>query len=188
MDKIKNNFQNVNLKNQVVSAFAEFIKETSGIDQMFYSTFTFKPANTKTGSVHPERADKSFRYFLIKANQGIYGYHNWYKKKSNGLIVARATEIGKIGSHLHYHALISRVPENIQPSYFKELWEDNGFSKIEICKNEEDARAYIAKDVYVSKGGQIDFFGPWKYRRELTQSYREKLTCLSPQGNLAYSC
>jgi hypothetical protein len=182
MDNLKNNFQNVNLKNQVVDAFAEFIREVSGIDQMMYATLTFKPANTKTGSVHPERADKAFRYFLFNANREIYGYKNWYKNKRNGLLVARATEIGKIGSHLHYHCLISRVPENIKPEFFKERWEENGFSKIGICKNEKDASEYVAKDVYMAKGGEIDFYGAWKYRHELVRSYADPLTSLATQS------
>jgi hypothetical protein len=61
--------------------------------------------------IHPEAADKKFRLWKHQLNQEIFG-KKYYKHKDQGVIVIRANERQKNGN-LHYHALISKVPDRI---------------------------------------------------------------------------
>lgn len=193
MSNLKNNFENVNRKKEVVQAYAQFMSEGVGIGKTILATHTFKPdfTKTKTGSIHPEHANKIFRLYANKLNDRIYGDINWQRKKQNGILIIRAEEKGKRGDQLHYHCLYSRLPDEITPDVMKEEWDNvarltgigrrAGFSKIEECRDKEKSENYISKNVYMAKGGQVDFIGPWAYRKEIAERWKDQLVNLSTQ-------
>ena len=139
----------------------------------WYVTMTFRLGNSKSGSVHPERADKEFRHWLDRLNRQIFG-RNYKKRKDTGTLVARSTEIGSRGGLLHFHGLIGRIPERIQRVEWKETWNDiAGFARIYAYDPMLGGAAYLSKAAYAWKRGEIDFIGPWDHvEKILRESYR----------------
>lgn len=115
--------------------------------------------------MHPEAADKAFRYFISRINGGLFG-RSWARKPHRGLQWARGQEFHKDG-RLHFHAVISAPGNDIwnltRISTWHRLWlHEFGFNRLERPTSQEAVARYVAK--YVSKGGVIDFsrnFGAW---------------------------
>jgi len=115
----------------------------------WFATLTFRDI------VHPESADKSFRYFTSKLNRQLYG-PRWYKKAHGGIPWVRALEYQRRGV-IHFHAMFADVEGVRRLSWMDEWFEIAGIARIEPIKNEWKARRYITK--YMLKDGNIELGG-----------------------------
>lgn len=137
--------------------------------EKFYTDSTGKvQAINRTGSngsMHPEAADKAFRFFISNINRELYG-RDWSKRWHGGLQWARGQEFHKDG-RLHFHALLSAPTGDlnhlISRYHWHEWWyREFGRNQIEQPRSQRDVAQYVSK--YVSKGGDVDFsknFGKW---------------------------
>ncbi|MHB8425144.1 MAG: rolling circle replication-associated protein [Gammaproteobacteria bacterium] len=116
----------------------------------WFCTMTFADA------VHPERAFKTWRYWVSQLNRDLFGRH-WQGTEHGGVYWVRGSEYQRRGV-LHYHALMSAVNDLDALTYrwyWKNLWNDlAGFAMIDKIKDEVAAMKYVTK--YVVKGGDID--------------------------------
>jgi hypothetical protein len=115
--------------------------------------------------MHPEAADKAFRYFISSINRELYGA-NWGKRWHRGLQWARGQEFHKDG-RLHFHALISAANDDANKLLSRYQWHEWWFrefgrNQLEEPHSQQDVARYVSK--YVTKGGEVDFspnFGAW---------------------------
>ncbi len=123
------------------------------------------PRTTARGGMHPEAADKAFRFFISSINRDLYG-NSWGRRWHRGLQWARGQEFHKDG-RLHFHAVIA-APQNdlwniTRISRWHAWWLDEfGFNRLERPRSQRDIAAYVSK--YVTKGGEVDFsnnYGAW---------------------------
>lgn len=117
------------------------------------------------GSMHPEAADKAFRFFVSSINREIYG-PKWGSRWHRGIQWARGQEFHKDG-RLHFHALLSAPTGDLNHLVSRYAWHEwwyreFGRNQIEQPRSQRDVASYVSK--YVSKDGQVDFspnFGAW---------------------------
>ncbi|WP_425490913.1 rolling circle replication-associated protein [Luteimonas panaciterrae] len=118
------------------------------------------------GSMHPEAADKAFRYFVRCINESVYG-NNWQRQWHRGLQWARGQEFHKDG-RLHFHALLAAPTADLNHLISRYQWHEwwyreFGRNQIEQPRSQHDVAAYVSK--YVVKDGTVDFspnFGAWR--------------------------
>ena len=83
-----------------------------------YGHFTFRDRNPDDKGlrkfVHPESGGKMWDVFIHTMNKEIFG-NRYYKRKNDGVVWARATELQVRGA-LHYHAIIGRVRIDVDTS------------------------------------------------------------------------
>jgi hypothetical protein len=128
----------------------------------WYGHFTFRKGTTKHGSVHPEKADKMFRFYVNRLNERIYGRR--FRNRNQGVLVARATELGEKGGLLHYHAVLGMIPRELMRMEWKEEWNEiAGFARIFAYDRNLGGVHYLSKSTYAWKRGEIDLIGPWEY-------------------------
>jgi hypothetical protein len=134
-----------------------------------YNWNLFGSMTFRGDSVHPERADKTFRYFIAVLNRRLYG-PRWHKK-GEGIAWARAIEMQR-RDVIHFHCLLadpylndahkfgwSRQPNGKWSNELNEIWNElAGFARIAPVDAQEAVGRYISK--YTVKGGEIDFGGP----------------------------
>jgi len=157
--------------NQVALAYSDWLKKYDPL-WSWYGHFTFRLEDTKHGSTHPEKADKLFNRYLDSLNIEIFG-RNYKKKIDKGVLVVRSTERGDKGGLLHYHALLGRIPDEIQRMYFKEFWNGlAGFARIFPYDKNLGGAAYLSKSAYAWKRGEIDFIGPWGRVDSIMKEYQ----------------
>lgn len=109
-------------------------------------------------AIHPEAADKVFNRWVHNINRSIYGSRYWNQKKTKGVLWARGSEMQK-REVLHYHFLMSRVPETVQRLRLMDEWNKlAGFARIHPFETAKGGEVYVVK--YAAKGGEIDFGGP----------------------------
>lgn len=125
----------------------------------WFMHFTFKPTlTTKHGGVHPERADKAFRYFISCLNRELYGPH-WARNRFGGVVWARGQEWHKDG-RIHFHAVAAAVGGDLNALARRLTWMDFWGREFGICRitppeSQQNCLDYITK--YVAKGGEVDF-------------------------------
>jgi len=115
--------------------------------------------------MHPEAADKAFRFFVSNINRELYG-PAWHRRPHHGIQWARGSEFHKDG-RLHYHALLSAPTADLNSLTSRYRWHEwwyreFGRNQIEQPRSQNDVSAYVSK--YVVKGGVVDFsnnFGAW---------------------------
>lgn len=148
---------------RLADAYAGFIGR---IPWQWFCTLTFRPHLAgRTGGVHPESADKAFRFFISSINRELYGA-NWSKRHHGGLQWVRGTELHKDG-RLHFHAVVSAHGADINSLASRYAWHEFwykhfGRNQIEEPRSQDEICGYVAK--YVTKDGVIDFsknFGAW---------------------------
>jgi len=146
-----------------------------------FCTFTFRPTKRYTdkhtgqlreiartgsnGGMHPEAAQKGFRYFISNLNRELYG-NSWGKRWHYGCQWALGQEFHKDG-RLHFHGLISAPTGDLweltRISQWHRWWlQEFGFNRIERPRSQSDVAEYVSK--YVTKDGEVDFsrnFGAW---------------------------
>jgi hypothetical protein len=146
-----------------------------------FATLTFRPTKRFTdkhtgelrevartsagGGMHPEAADKAFRFFVSSINRELYG-NCWGKRWHRGLQWARGQEFHKDG-RLHFHALLSAPTGDLWQLISVRTWhrkwlDEFGFNRIERPRSQADVAGYVSK--YVTKDGEVDFspnFGSW---------------------------
>jgi len=117
-------------------------------DWEWFCTFTFR------GDVHPEGAEKRFRFLLAKLNRRLFGPRWWV----NGASVqwVRALEYQQRGV-IHFHALMRLVGDENRFAVMKDWEELAGFARIYPPRNALAVRRYCAK--YVVKGGELTVGG-----------------------------
>lgn len=136
------------IRRRAAKGYADFLEDPRWSWQ-WYITLTF------TAEIHPEQANKYFYRWIRKINEIAYGKH--YRKHGGGVTWVRGLEFQRRGV-IHFHALISGIPEDFNRLSAMILWEDTGkkcgFARIYPYK--EGACSYISK--YVSKGGELDIW------------------------------
>lgn len=118
------------------------------------------------GGMHPEAADKAFRFFVSCINREIYG-RDWGRRWHRGIQWARGQEFHKDG-RLHFHALLAAPTDDLNRLVSRYQWHEwwyreFGRNQIERPRSQRDVSAYVSK--YVSKEGEVDFspnFGSWQ--------------------------
>jgi len=115
----------------------------------WFCTLTFRDI------VHPEAADKAFRYFTSKLNRQMYG-PRWYKKAHGGIPWVRALEYQR-RDVIHFHALFADVEGVRRLSWMDEWNEIAGYARIEAIKDKWRVRRYVTK--YCLKEGEIELGG-----------------------------
>jgi hypothetical protein len=159
---------NIPMGHRVAGAYAEWFKKWDPV-WAWYCSFTFRLGATKSGSIHPEKADKLFKRFLHDLNCKAFG-KKYRNKPLKGVVVARATERGDKGGLLHYHALLGHIPVDISRMEWKEVWNGlAGFARIFPYDPSLGGVHYMAKSAYAFKRGEIDFIGPWERISDIMQ-------------------
>lgn len=152
----------------IADAYAQFIGQ---VHWQWFCTLTFRPHFTSgTGGVHPERADKAFRYFISCINRELYGA-TWHKRHHGGLQWCRGTEFHKDG-RLHFHAVVCAHGDDINTRASRYEWHEFWFkhfgrNQIEQPRSQDEICRYVSK--YVTKDGLIDFsknYGAWLPTRQ----------------------
>jgi len=115
----------------------------------WFCTLTFKDPP------HPERAEKTFRYWIHRINQGLYGRR--YFKRQEGVYWVLAMEYHKSGV-IHFHALLADVEDlntRFSRSAARNLWFDlAGIGRVDPIDDRLQALTdYVSK--YVTKGGEL---------------------------------
>lgn len=157
----------------VPECWTEYIEGYNDLMDL-YVTMTFRQEKTKSGSVHPEKADRKHRRFIHELNKRVFGNH-YDRNPVNGLLVVRAIEYGSKGRQLHYHDLIGRWPKemntDVERKKLKEMWFDMaGIGRFFEYDPERGAASYLSKCAYAFKRGQIDLIGPWNHVAEIRSS------------------
>lgn len=121
---------------------------------LWFATFTFREA------VHPEAADKKFRFWVRLLNERNVGaQHRRPRMQARCAQWVRGLEWQK-RDVLHYHALIANLPpygDRAERDYWSATWNGlyaAGFAFIKPIADVGGVCGYVSK--YVSKGGQID--------------------------------
>ncbi len=119
----------------------------------WFGTFTFHEV------VHPERADKLWRHYVRKLNDGLYGMR-WRKNNYAGLPWVRALEYQQRGA-IHFHCLLGAGGVGVPGRWLaaEALWEElgGGIARVERIATQGLVAAYVAK--YVTKAGEIELGG-----------------------------
>lgn len=137
----------------------------------WFWTLTFSPTKVVTdcGSrrevdrfhplygMHPEAADKCFRWVVGRLNARLYGRH-WEKRLQGGVVWARGTELHQSG-RLHYHAVLAAHDCDLNKVasryHWHEFWfREFGRNQLERPSSQGDVVGYVSK--YVVKGGVVD--------------------------------
>jgi len=115
----------------------------------WFLTLTFRDI------VHPEAADKAFRYFVSRLNRQLYG-PRWFRKAHGGIPWVRALEHQRRGV-IHFHGLFADV-KNLRRLTCMDMWDDiAGYARIEPIKDKWAVRHYVTK--YCLKEGEIELGG-----------------------------
>lgn len=137
----------------VVATSAAWVELLGRYEWAWFATFTFKEA------IHPEAADKKFRYWVSKVAESYLG-KNWRTKPKREPQWVRGLEWQK-RQVLHYHALVTNLPreyvEFAWRVFFRQVWaglDNGGYGRIDACDGGAAVYAYLTK--YVVKGGEID--------------------------------
>lgn len=136
-----------------VATGAAWVDLLSRYEWAWFATFTFKEA------IHPEAADKKFRYWVAQLGESYLG-GNWRRKAARAPQWVRGLEWQK-REVLHYHALITNLPRDYISfpwrMFFCAVWrnlDNGGLARIDQCDGQGAVYSYLSK--YVAKGGEID--------------------------------
>lgn len=120
----------------------------------WFSTHTF------ASEVHPEAADKAFKFWVGDIVARSYLGANWKRKKARQPVWVRGLEWQKRGV-LHYHALVAGLPREYSEGPVRESFAaawlgmgNTGFARVDPCNGSDGVLAYLAK--YTAKGGDVD--------------------------------
>lgn len=127
----------------------------------WFATLTFRRDHERaSGGIHPEKADKAFRYFIRCLDEHLYGQQREVRRRDRQSIVwARGQEFHKDGK-VHFHALLAAPDRDLNASasryHWHEWWfREFGRNQIEPPQCQGDVVAYVSK--YVTKDGEVDF-------------------------------
>ena len=121
-------------------------------------TLTFRAhCESAAGGVHPEAADKAFRFFVSNINRELHG-PRWAKKEHGGVVWARGQEFHRSG-RIHFHAVAAHPEADLNSLMRRLSWMDfwfkhYGIARIEPPDSQGDVAGYICK--YATKGGEVD--------------------------------
>lgn len=124
-------------------------------------TLTFDPSVERScGGVHPEKADKAFRFFVSSLNRELWG-PKWAKRPAanGGVVWVRGQEFHRSG-RIHFHACAAAPTTDLNSVMRRLTWMDFwanhfGWARLEVPESQQDICGYVSK--YVSKGGLVDF-------------------------------
>lgn len=140
----------------IASAYAEMLMRQRWA---WFATLTFRGSHEGARSgVHPEKADKAYRFFVSCLNREIFG-KNWHRKPHGGVQWARGQEFHKSGK-IHFHAVLA-APEVDLNALARRMdwvdwwWKEFGIARIEPPQSQQDICSYVSK--YVAKDGEVDF-------------------------------
>lgn len=127
----------------------------------WFTTLTFRRDHERnSGGIHPEKADKAFRFFIRNLNEHLYGKY-WMRsaRAEGGVVWARGQEFHKDGK-VHFHAVLAAPDRDLDKCcsryYWHEWWyREFGRNQIEPPRSQDDVVGYVSK--YVTKDGEVDF-------------------------------
>lgn len=127
----------------------------------WFATLTFKRDHQRaSGGMHPEKADKAFRFFIRNLNESIYG-PRWMSapRAQGGIVWARGQEFHKDGK-VHFHAVLAAPDRDLDRCCSRYQWHEFWFrefgrNQIEPPRSQADVLGYVSK--YVTKDGEVDF-------------------------------
>lgn len=127
----------------------------------WFTTLTFRRDHLlNSGGMHPEKADKAFRFFIRNLEEQVYGDQREKRARSRqGIVWARGQEFHKDGK-VHFHAVLAAPDRDLDACcsrYFWHEWwfKEFGRNQIEKPRSQEDVLGYVSK--YVTKDGEVDF-------------------------------
>lgn len=127
----------------------------------WFATLTFRRDHERaSGGIHPEKADKAFRFFIRALDEHLYGQQREVRRRDRQSIVwARGQEFHKDGK-VHFHALLAAPDRDLNASESRYFWHEFWFrefgrNQIEVPQCQGDVVAYVSK--YVTKDGEVDF-------------------------------
>jgi len=139
------NFQQISNKD-IRNAWCQFLGRWQW---EWFCTLTFRDI------VHPEAADKAFRYFVSQLNRQLYG-PRWYRKAYGGLPWVKGLEYQRRGV-IHFHCLFADV-KNLRRLSCMDRWNHiAGYARIEPISDKWAVRRYITK--YSLKEGETELGG-----------------------------
>ncbi len=115
----------------------------------YFFTLTFRD------TVHPEQAEKAFKYFLCEINKRLYGASWRHHRLQMKYFIAIERQRRQV---IHFHVILY-TPKRplmtwIQLAGFAMLWwKIAGFNKLEFIRDVENVADYCSK--YVYKGGEL---------------------------------
>jgi hypothetical protein len=142
----------------VAGAYAELLSREPW---QWFATLTFAPRHERAaagGGVHPEKADKAYRWWCARINESLYG-KRWMRVPHGGVVWARGQEFHRSGA-IHFHAVLAApdcdLNERASRYHWHELWyREFGRNQIEQPQSQTDVCGYVSK--YVTKDGEVDF-------------------------------
>ena len=142
-----NDWRNIQ-REQACESWADWLKDDRWNWQHFVS-ITFKK------DIHPEQANKYFKRWIKKINQGIYGER--FRRHGHGITWVMGLEYQRRGV-IHFHALFSGLPDWWDRYWAAVVWESlaENCGWIRIKPYRVGAPRYVSK--YISKGGELDVF------------------------------
>lgn len=127
----------------------------------WFCTLTFARDHQRaSGGMHPEKADKAFRYFIRHLDEHLYGDQRETRGRSRRSIVwARGQEFHKDGK-VHFHAVLAAPDRDLDACCSRYQWHEWWFkhfgrNQIEQPRSQDDVLSYVSK--YVTKDGEVDF-------------------------------
>ena len=141
---------------EIAAAYAELL---SSRPWHWFATLTFRPKHESlSGGMHPEKADKAFRFFVSCLNRECFG-KNWHRKPHGGVQWARGQEFHKSG-RIHFHAVLAAPECDLNAlarrmSWVDWWWKEFGIARIERPESQLEVCSYVSK--YVAKDGEVDF-------------------------------
>lgn len=127
----------------------------------WFATLTFRREHERaSGGLHPEKADKAFRFFIRCLDDQLYGNQRDTRRRDrNSIVWARGQEFHKDGK-VHFHAILAAPDRDLNASasryYWHEWWyREFGRNQIETPRSQDDVLGYVSK--YVTKDGEVDF-------------------------------
>lgn len=143
-------------RDEIATAYGEMLQRTWWA---WFVTLTFRPAHeSRAGGVHPEKADKAFRWWVSNINRCCFG-KNWHRRDHGGVVWARGQEFHKDG-RIHFHAVMAAPDVDLNTLARRLDWMDvwfkeYGIARIEPPESQADITRYVSK--YVAKDGEVDF-------------------------------
>ena len=143
-------------RGKVSAVSAAWVELLGRYEWAWFATFTFQNA------IHPEAADKKFRFWVSEVAASYLGAR-WRQSKAKRARApqwVRGLEWQK-REVLHYHALVTNLPRNYIEFdcrvSFRLVWNsyrNGGYARIDACDGRAAVYSYLSK--YVTKGGEID--------------------------------
>ena len=141
-----NDVENINTPlPYIVRLRHEYVRLIRRFQWEWYFTLTFKD------TIHPEEAEKRFRYFINTINKLLYGSH--WRRYGNAVEYVKTTELQYRGV-IHFHIILHTPGRELTKYQLVDLYKKwlkiagvSDLKDIENIKSIEDVSRYCSKNV-----------------------------------------